>query len=145
MVLVVVVMAVFFAASFMFFLQKYPGPRRVFYFAGFEGTQTYKEVRFLARNPIQGDVGLFVDELLLGPLTNGYRTLFAPGTRAALCVVEDRTLYVDLAMDEGAFFAPGRTAVSWDEGTVLFKQNIRANFPSLRDVVLFINGHAIEV
>jgi hypothetical protein len=88
-------------------------------------------------------VRLFVDELLLGPLTNGYQMLFVPGTWAALCVEEKRTLYVDLTMDVAAFFASGRTALPWDEGAALFKKNIRANFPALQDVVLFINGREI--
>jgi hypothetical protein len=136
-------MVMVFAVTFMLFMQKRPGPRRVFYFAGFEGTKTFKEVRFLAREPVQGDVGLFVDELLLGPLTNGYQMLFVPGTRAALCVEQKSTLYVDLTMNVEAFFASGRTALPWDEGAALFKKNIRANFPALRDVVLFINGREV--
>jgi hypothetical protein len=142
-VLVVLVMMGAFALSFVFFLQQRPGPRRVFYFTDFEGTRTFKEVRFLSDTPVQGDVRLFVDELLLGPLTNGYRMLFAPGTRATLCVEQKRTLYVDLALDIGALFAPERTALPWDEGAALFKQNIRANFPGMREVVLFINGQEI--
>jgi hypothetical protein len=143
-VFVVLVMAVLFALSLLLFVQKRPGPRRVFYFAGFEGTETQKEVRFLARNPVQGDVRLFVDELLLGPLTNGYQMLFVPGTKAVMCEEDKRTLYVDLTMDLEAFFAPERTALPWEEGAALFRKNIRANFPALRDVVLFINGKELE-
>jgi hypothetical protein len=143
-VLAVLVMTVLFAVTLVIFMPKRPGSRRVFYFAGFEGTRTRKEVRILADNPVQGDVQLFVDELLLGPLTNGYRMLFVPGTRATLCVEQKRTLYVDLTMDVEAFFASGRTALPWDEGVALFKQNIRANFPTLRRVVVFINGISIN-
>jgi hypothetical protein len=142
-VFLVLLLAAVFAASLVLFMQKRPGPQRVFYFTGFEGTKTFKEVRFLADNPVQGDVRLYVDELLLGSLTNGYRMLFVPGTRATLCVEQKRTLYVDLAMDTEAFFATGRTALPWDEGAALFKRNIRANFPALRDIVLFINGREV--
>jgi hypothetical protein len=142
-VIVAMLMAVVFAASLVLFLQKRPGPKRMFYFTGFEGDGIYKEARFLAYKPPQGDVGLFVDELLLGPLTDGYQMLFVSGTRAALCVEQQRTLYVDLTMDIKAFVDPGRTALPWDEGAALFKKNIRANFPAMRAVVLFINGHEI--
>jgi hypothetical protein len=113
-----------------------PGVRRMFYFPSSD-ERLCTEVRFLPRRPVQGDLRFFVDELLLGPLTDRYRMLFSPGAATSLCVAKDRTLYLDIALKS---LVPQGSAVSLEEGAALLEQNIRANFPGIHRVVLFFNG-----
>jgi hypothetical protein len=110
----------------------------MFYFPSYDGGLC-TEVRFLPRHPVQGDLRFFVDELFLGPLTDRYRPLFSPGTVTDLCIAQGRTLYLDIVLKS---LVPQGSGVSLEEGAALLEQNIRANFPGIRRVVLLFNGQS---
>jgi hypothetical protein len=100
----------------------------------------HTEVRFLPRESAQGDVRLFVDELLLGPLTARYRILFSQGTRVLSCIQNGNTLYLDLSGE--AMFnidpaPPVRNAVD------ILEKNIKKNFSSIKIVEVFIDGKRV--
>lgn len=113
----------------------------MFYFPSFDGPGLYSEIRFLPSRPPQGSVRLFVDELLLGPLTDRYRMLFSQGTRVRWCIQQGRTLYLDLSA-EGLFSNGDATPVL--EGIAFLKKNIKTNFPSINRVEIFIDGQKVE-
>jgi hypothetical protein len=117
-----------------------PGDRRVFYFLSYDDDKLHTEVRFLPEESIQGSVNLFIDELLLGPLTNRYRILFSQGTRVLSCIQSGGTLYLDLS--EEALFnidpaPPVHTAVD------ILEKNIKQNFSSINSVEIFIAGKKV--
>jgi hypothetical protein len=116
------------------------GDRRVFYFPSFDDDKIHTEVRYLPHESTQGDVRLFVDELLLGPLTNRYRILFSQGTRVLSCIQNGGTLYLDLS--EEALFSiepapPIRSAVE------ILEKSIKKNFPSIKTVAIFIDNKRV--
>jgi hypothetical protein len=116
------------------------GDRREFYFLSYDDDKLHTEVRFLPQESVQGSVNLFIDELLLGPLTDRYRILFSQGTRVRSCIQNGNTLYLDLS--EEALFnidpaPPVRTAVD------ILEQNIKQNFSSINAVEIFIAGKKV--
>jgi hypothetical protein len=117
-----------------------PGVRRVFYFPSLDDRRIRPEVRFLPTHPVQGDIAFFVDELLLGPLTDRGGMLFAPGARAALCVLQDSVLYVDVSVPS---LFPQGSSYRLEEGTALIKKNIEKNFPRVKSVTLFLNSKEV--
>lgn len=137
------VIALSFVVSLICFV---PGmaTRRVFVFPavradGSEGTAV--EARYLPRHPVQGSIPLFVDEMLLGPQSQRARPLFARGTKAEFCFLRGRTLYVGLSKD--ALFPPAG-AENILANIALFRQNVRRNFSSVGEVMLFIDGKYVE-
>jgi hypothetical protein len=117
-----------------------PGDRRVFYFPSYDDDKLHGEVRFLPVDSVQGSVNLFVDELLLGPLTDRYRILFSQGTHVRSCIQTGHTLYLDLS--EEALFnispaPPIYTAVD------ILERNIKKNFSSINTVEIFIAGKKV--
>ncbi|MDR3284840.1 MAG: GerMN domain-containing protein [Treponema sp.] len=125
------------AVSVYFYIHDRSGARRMFYFPSYDGVTLYTEVRFLPKAPAQGDIRLFVDELLLGPLTDRCRPLFSQGTRTLSCVQQAHTLYLDLSSE--GFFSDG-AAVPVREAVEILGKNIKANFPLLDTVEIFIAG-----
>lgn len=99
------------------------------------------EARYL--NPGKDDdsrLERFVDELVLGPLTPGYRPLFSGKVRRNTCFIRGNEAYIDLSAGEDAFLndkmLPERTFV-------FFKKNVFTNFRNLAKIYLYIDG--IEV
>src|SRR5574344_3148581 len=126
---------IIFFGSLLFSYSKYvferPGHRYVMYFESLDD-RLCTEARFLKRKPVQGREHLFVDELLLGPLTNRYRPLFAPGTKAEFCFVRGKTMYVGLSKDAVQISAK---SVDIKKGMELFKENILRNFTNIDTIV----------
>jgi hypothetical protein len=127
-------------ALFLFVVRRPEGDRRVFYFPSYDDDKIHTEVRFLPSESVQGDVRLFVDELLLGPLTNRYRILFSQGTRVRSCMQNDSTLYLDLS-EEALFNIDPAPPV--DIAADILEKNIKQNFSSIKTVEVFIDGKKI--
>ena len=98
------------------------------------------EVRFLPEKPVQGKEQLFVDELLLGPMTNRYRHLFTKGTRTEFCFVRNKTMFVGISKD--ALQISAETADIKKEMR-LFKKNILKNFKNIKTIEMFIDGTSV--
>ena len=82
-------------------------------------------------------MSVFVDELLLGPMTYRYRYLFTPGTVAEFCFTKGKTLYVGLSEDA---LAVHDEVLPVEQGIELLKKNVKENFPRIDDVVVFIGN-----
>lgn len=99
------------------------------------------EVRYAPRQPVQGSIPRFVDELLLGPQSRRARPLFVLGTRAEFCFLRGKTLYLGLSKE---LLAADAVADDMLGDIALFKENIRKNFSRLDDIVLFVDGKYVE-
>ena len=115
--------------------------RHVFVFPSVTSGDRVVEARYVTRRPVQGNIPLFVDELLLGPQSRRARPLFALGTRAEFCFLRGKTLYLGLSKE---VLAADAVADDMLGDIALFKENIRKNFSRLDNIVLFIDGKYVE-
>ncbi len=114
--------------------------RTVFYFHSLESEKLYSEVRYLPKDPYQGETHQFVEELILGPMTNRYVRLFSEGTGLDFCFEKDGVLYVGLTKD-ALKFTPEIKDI---EGSVnLLKQNIVTRFTKINSVLVYIDGKSV--
>ncbi len=123
--------------SAIFFANKNSVERYLFYFHSFENDQLCTEVRYLPKNPTQGKIQLFVDELLLGPMTNRYKSIFVRGTKVEFCTLEGNTLYVGLSSDA---LQTSTDTENLRERVSLFKLNIVKKFTEIKTVLVYIDG-----
>jgi hypothetical protein len=89
-------------------------------------------------------VAAFVDDLLLGPMTNRYGRVFPRGTRAEYCFTGadadgGRVLYLGLSQD--ALFAGDLLSVR--EEVDLLRLNIVKNFTYLNKIDVAIDGVSV--
>lgn len=129
-----------FVFSLVIWLVNFPGNRRVFTFYSLDKNALIAETRFLPAKPAQGDVALFVDELLLGPITERCRPIFSPDTRTISAFAHDGVLYVNISREA---LAEKGGAVSVKEGCEIFSKNILRNFRKIKSVKLFIDYQAV--
>ena len=131
-------------ATFLFSLAAYfiqtPGGRYVFRFQSVDSGRANIEWRLLPRRKGSQKPALYVEELLLGPKTERARPVFSPGTKATFCFERDRVLYVNLT---GDLLEKTGNASEIMEGIELFKRNVRAAFPRLKQVEIYIEGRGI--
>ena len=123
----------------MFFVQGY-AHRRVFLFESLDKEGVFAENRYYPRNKYIDNVELFVSELLLGPIGERYKPVFARGTKLKTCFVQDDVLYVDLSSD--ALF-PNEKVSSIKDGAEIFKKNIFRNFRNIDTINIYIEGRKI--
>lgn len=134
------VVAVSLALSVFFFLRKGSGRRTVFYFPSYDTGVLCTEVRYLPEKPVQGDVALFVDELLLGPMTNRYKKVFSSGTRCEFCFVRGGVAYIGLSRDA---LVVNSEVKSIRDALDVLKVNIVKNFTNIHTVDVFIDGKSV--
>ncbi len=134
-----------FLASLFFYKKNHDKERKVLYFPSYDRDGVYSESRYLMRFPdVQSSLEAFVDDLLLGPMTNRYGRIFPRGTRAEYCFIgEDEggreTLYLGLSRE--ALFADDLLSVK--EGVDLLKLNIVKNFTYLNKIDVSIDGVSV--
>ena len=92
----------------------------------------------------QTAVAAFVDDLLLGPMTNRYGRIFPRGTKAEYCFTDtdgagDETLYLGLSRE--ALFAGDLLSVR--EEVDVLKLNIVKNFTYLNKIDVSIDGVSV--
>lgn len=137
-------MAVVIAGVLVFSLAMYlrnGKQRRTFSFPVIGTEQPVMEVRYLPKNPVQGEIGIYVDELLLGPQSQRARPLFSPGTKNQFCFLRNRTLYVGLSEDV-LYEIPESARIM--DGIAYFRKNVLRNFRNVKEVELFIDGKYVE-
>lgn len=128
-----------FAVSLGFWLHGRHGRRYVFLFPSAVSGVRCAESRMLSARPGKDAVAQYVDELLLGPLSEYCSPLFPIGTTASFCFVRSSTLFVNLS-EEALLCDPVGT--DFHAVLALFEENVRRNFPSVRTVELFIGGRS---
>ena len=111
--------------------------RRLFIFPSAEDGKYIIEYRNLAEKPHQGEINLYIDEILLGSTVERTKLLFTPGTRLLSCFERDHVLYVNLSQD---LLQMGDGVIEIREGTELLKQNIMKNFSKIDSVEIYIEG-----
>lgn len=120
------------------------GKRRVLYFEAVDGSGLYIESRRITEySSTQGrdvHVQQFVQELLLGPVTNGFKSLFLQGTRLEYCFVQENILFINLSKE--ALF-PGATTSATKDGVNLLVYNIKKNFSWIESVEIYIDGNKV--
>lgn len=130
------VAAVSFAISLLVWSVRFPGVRRVFVFESADTNRLCVEARYLTLHPVQGKVGYYVDELLLGPETERCRPLFSPGTKNLSCFQRRGILYVNIS-DESLKELSDSSNIK--KGTELFRKNILRNFRGIHAVEMYID------
>ena len=114
--------------------------RSVMYFTSFGTDDVCTEVRYLPVNQDIDPVVQFVEELVLGPMTNRYKNLFASGTRVEFCTVENGKCYVGLSREA---LYPTREASDIQTGIELLKVNIVKRFTEISTVLVYIDGRSV--
>ena len=111
--------------------------RRTFIFPSADKGEYIVEYRNLTKEPIQGEVQLFIDELLLGSTIERTQSLFSSGTKVLSCFQRDQTLYLNLSSD---LLEMGEGVIEIRDGMDLLKKNIQKNFSKIHEIVIFVNG-----
>ncbi len=111
--------------------------RRTFIFPSAENGKYIIEYRNLTKKPHQGDIQLYIDEILLGSTVERTKLLFTSGTRLLSCFERDHVLYVNLSSD---LLQMGDGVIEIREGTELLKKNIMRNFSEIDSVEIYIEG-----
>ena len=119
--------------------------RTLMYFPCYDGDGLFCEPRYFAKAAdSQAAVTAFVNDLLLGPMTNRYSPIFPRGTKAEYCFIsaddsEGQRLYLGLSRD--ALFAGDLLSVR--EGVDLLRLNIVKNFTYLNKIDVAIDGISV--
>ena len=111
--------------------------RRTFIFPSADKGEYIVEYRNLTKKPIQGDVQLFIDELLLGSTIERTKSLFSSGTKVLSCFQRNQTLYLNLSSD---LLEMGEGVIEIRDGMDLLKKNIQKNFSKIHEIEIFVNG-----
>ena len=131
------IIAGLFVVSFFFYIVSKDSCRRTFIFPSAEDGKYIIEYRNLTEKPHQGDINLYVDEILLGSTVERTKMLFTPGTRVLSCFERDHVLYVNLSKE---LLQMGDGVIEIKEGTELLKDNIKRNFSKIDSVEIYIEG-----
>ena len=126
-----------FVFSFMGYLVSKDSHRRVFIFPSAEDGKYIIEYRNLTNKPHQGNIQLYIEEILLGSTVERTKLLFTPGTKVISCFERKHVLYLNLSND---LLSMGDGVVDIREGIELLKKNIKENFSEIDSVEIFIDG-----
>ena len=122
--------------SLFFFFWKKNTVRRMFIFPSVSG-ELIIEYRNLDKNPVQGDVQYFIDEILLGSQIERTRKIFTFGTKVLSCFQRDEQLYLDLSSD---LLQMDDNVIELKQGFELLRLNIKKNFSDIKKINFFVDG-----
>ena len=127
----------YFFVSLMIWIVKFPGIRRTFIFQASDSEKFRLETRYEPVNPPQGKYHYYINELLLGPISEHCKGIFQKGTKVLSCSKKNDTLYVNLSKE---MLQANALDTEFKSQIELFKTNITRNFPNIRKVEIFIDG-----
>ncbi len=117
--------------------------RRIFFFPRHYVEGTGAEERAL---PVQSSdeqaVSLYVREYLLGPSLNKLFRILPLQTRVKTVFVAEGIVYIDL--NAKSFERDYESRIDFHRGIELLKKGVLYNFPSLKEVVVTIEGHEYD-
>ena len=87
--------------------------------------------------PESGELEYYIDDILLGPITNRYKPLFAPGTSVEFCIKKGKELHLGLTAQA---LKPDSETCSIPDGVELLKKNIVSNFTNIKKIHIYIGG-----
>ena len=122
--------------SLFFFFWKKNTVRRMFIFPSVSG-ELIIEYRNLDKNPVQGEVQYFIDEVLLGSQLERTKKLFTYGTKVLSCFQREEQLYLDLSAD---LLQMGDNVIDIKEGFDILRLNITKNFSDIKTINFFVDG-----
>ena len=131
-----IVLFITFTVSLILFLAK-GTKRRIFIFPSATTGEFIVEYRNLTKKPVQGDVNLYIDELLLGSQIERTKQLFVSGTKVLSCFQRGKVLYLNLS---DTLLAADDSVIDIKSGIQLLDKNIKKNFPKIETVEVFVNG-----
>lgn len=127
-----------FITTLLIFLIGNKTERRQFLFPSADGDNLVIEYRNLAKKPVQGEVQLFVDEILLGSTVERTKMLFTPGTKVLSCFQRGDNLYLNISSD---LLQMGESVIPIRDGAELLEKNIKINFPDIKVIDLYVDGN----
>lgn len=131
------IFVVTFTISLVYILVQKTDERFVCLFESLDDAEIHVETRYVNRIPEEDEIKCFLKELLLGPMANRYRPLFAKGTTLESCFIRDGVLFIDLS--ENALLKSGSSSET-ERACELLKENIMKNFSTVTDIKIFISG-----
>lgn len=126
--------------SFLFWTVNFPGIRRIFIYQSTDSDSYSMEYRYLSLFPENGKIRNYVDELLLGPISEHCKPIFVLGTKVVSCFERDSLLYLDLS---ASIFNDVDKKVNFEKQIKLLKRNILKNFKNIKDIEIFIDGEPV--
>ncbi|MBD5408940.1 MAG: GerMN domain-containing protein [Treponema sp.] len=114
------------------------GLRRTFVYKSTASDSLCIETRYLASDSAEGKIQNYIDELILGSISERCQNIFPKGTTLLSCFERNGELYVDFSDDLIRNADPKST--NFSESFALFCNNIQRNFPKLQKIYIFING-----
>ena len=103
--------------------------------------KTEREKRSLPSNPSQGELRLYIDELILGPEKPRLEPILSLNSAVEFCFLREKTLYLGLS-ESSVLDLPNGSDVS--ERFSLLERNIRENFGEIDKILLFIGGKVVN-
>lgn len=128
-----------FATSMVFCFIEKVERRHTFIFPSVEKGEYIIESRFLPKTN-KSSMEFFIDELLLGPQTERCQYVFAKDTMLNSFIFNNGIVYVDLS-DHALY--PADNQISIKNSCELLEKNLHNNFPSVKEVKIFINGNQV--
>lgn len=114
--------------------------RQIFYFESYDSSRICTETRYSEKKDGDEEIRAFVDDLLLGPMTNRFKFLFSPGTRTEFCFSNGKELYVGLSKQ--ALFVDSET-FNMRKNVSLLRKNIVKNFTTINKIYIYIDGKPV--
>ena len=93
------------------------------------------ENRYIALDGEKESLHCFVEEFLLGPANHKLKSFFPHGMKYKSLIVSDGVLYLDLPRDSLLYMND-----SFEDFYNLFIKSLKLNFPSIKNVHVFIEG-----
>ena len=128
-----IILIISLVVSLVFFYGKKNTVRRMFIFPSISG-ELIIEYRNIDKNPVQGEVQYFIDEILLGSQLERTKKIFTFGTKVLSCFQRDEQLYLDLSAD---LLQMGDNVIDIKEGFDFLKLNITKNFSNIKKINFF--------
>lgn len=126
-----------FVISLAAFIVHSPKVRRVCLFNSYDSNKICSEIRYFPRMDKSQAVKAFVEDLLLGPFTNRYKSIFYKGTKLEFCFSRKRTLYVGLSAEA---LKTDNEVTDIRHSVSLIRKNIVKNFTYFNKICIFIDG-----
>lgn len=114
---------------------------RIFFYPVNSGDGFNAEKRGIpSRKELDQKIGIFIQELFLGPISLDLSLAISPNTKLRHATVIGKVAYIDL--DSKAL--GGDLSISLEEAFENIRHNLLFNFPRLTDVVFTIEGHQVD-
>lgn len=135
----IIILATLFFSLFKFTLNGKKN-RYIVYFDSPDSNYLCTETRFLSKVPEKSKEAAFVEDILLGPLTNRYKPLFNTNTVCNFCFIRDKTLYIGLSKEA---LEQNDDTVEIKRGIEILKTNIFRNFKNISTIEMYIDGKEV--